>query len=591
MSSMMFSLQRHIRMDSGARRLQRDLKQIQEDGASKIFATARGDDLSVLDALVLGPADTPYDGALLHFQLNILPTYPMNPPEVRFLTTDSGTLRLHPQLYADGKVCLSILGTWHGPRWTPSSSIHTILLSIQSLLCEDPLRCEPGMETATDEKVELANVFVVHECVRVGILGMLENGPSWDDEGDESILTAAARAYLPSRAGTLLWRLSNLATRFDGQVMREPFVFGAETRSRRYDFSGLARRLQVFFPTVSVPPQEPQKTQEPDCHEVAPEGSELPCTEDAELCCRICHLTAEESDSALIEPCQCAGSIRCAHSSCLIDWLKHTGAITQSEWRCDLCLAAFRVQSMPGKPPGRRLLHRSLLEFVDFQISSECSGLVTVLLTSILQTLLMCVGSGVANILYLVANIVLSPVVTAIYNILKWPLALPAILLDFVLHSMYAILVGVKVAMLISGWKSRPTVWFDAQEQVLIWAAEMLTLFCNIRLTGLLALVCYFTADHLCRTCLGVNALWVIEWPILGRKPEIMSFTSFTMRANCPAELVRNAVSNSFIYQLIGLSSSLVNLIAILLLIKAAFLDARSVPVAILPAKGKLKKH
>lgn len=24
------------------------------------------------------------------------------------------------------------------------------------------------METATDEKVELANVFVVHECVRVG---------------------------------------------------------------------------------------------------------------------------------------------------------------------------------------------------------------------------------------------------------------------------------------------------------------------------------------------------------------------------------------------------------------------------------------
>lgn len=213
------------------------------------------------------------------------------------------------------------------------------------------------------------------------------------------------------------------------------------------------------------------------------------------------------------------------------------------------------------------------------------------MLTSILQTLLMCVGSGVANILYLVANIVLSPVVTAIYNILKWPLALPAILLDFVLHSMYAILVGVKVAMLISGWKSRPTVWFDAQEQVLIWAAEMLTLFCNIRLTGLLALVCYFTADHLCRTCLGVNALWVIEWPILGRKPEIMSFTSFTMRANCPAELVRNAVSNSFIYQLIGLSSSLVNLIAILLLIKAAFLDARSVPVAILPAEGKLKKH
>eukprot|EP00438_Fugacium_kawagutii_P019903 Skav227780 [mRNA] locus=scaffold1237:121149:122123:+ [translate_table: standard] len=127
-------------MDARLRRLQRDLKVIQEDAASNIFATARGDDLSVLDALVLGPADTPYDGALLHFQLSILPTYPMNPPEVRFLNTDSGTLRLHPQLYADGKVCLSILGTWHGPGWTASSSIRTVLLSIQSLLCEDRKR-------------------------------------------------------------------------------------------------------------------------------------------------------------------------------------------------------------------------------------------------------------------------------------------------------------------------------------------------------------------------------------------------------------------------------------------------------------------
>lgn len=34
----------------------------------------------------------------------------------------------------------------------------------------------------------------------------------------------------------------------------------------------------------------------------------------------------------------------------------------------------------------------------------------------------------------------------------------------------------------------------------------------------------------------------VIEWPILGHKPDIVSFTSFTMRANSPAELVRSAL-------------------------------------------------
>ncbi|CAE8584009.1 unnamed protein product, partial [Polarella glacialis] len=114
-----------------------------------------------------------------HFR-KVSPEYPMKPPEVRFVSTDGGTLRLHPQLYADGKVCLSILGTWHGPQWTASSNIRTVLLSIQSLLSEDPLRCEPGLENAPDDQVEQANVFVVHEAVRVGVLGALEAAkPSW----------------------------------------------------------------------------------------------------------------------------------------------------------------------------------------------------------------------------------------------------------------------------------------------------------------------------------------------------------------------------------------------------------------------------
>ncbi|CAJ1350905.1 unnamed protein product, partial [Effrenium voratum] len=159
-------------------------------------------------------------------------------------------------------VCLSILGTWHGPRWTASSSIRTVLLSIQSLLCEDPLRCEPGMEAASDERVELANVFVVHESVRVGILPMLEESPTWGTDEAAEVLSTAARAYLSQRLSTLLRRLSSLATRFDGQVMREPFNFGAEAstcrrrsgaclafaflRERRYDFEGCLqiRRLR-----------------------------------------------------------------------------------------------------------------------------------------------------------------------------------------------------------------------------------------------------------------------------------------------------------------------------------------------------------
>ncbi|CAJ1378647.1 unnamed protein product [Effrenium voratum] len=573
-------------MDGGLRRLQRDLKLIQAEPCG-VYVTTRGDDLALLDALVLGPQDTPYDGAMLHFQLKVSNFYPMNPPEVQFLTTDSNKLRLHPQLYADGKVCLSILGTWHGPRWTASSSIRTVLLSIQSLLCEDPLRCEPGMEAASDERVELANVFVVHESVRVGILPMLEESPTWGTDEAAEVLSTAARAYLSQRLSTLLRRLSSLATRFDGQVMREPFNFGAEASTcRRYDFEGLARRLQSFSPQPEHLPPASSESEKAESKDDA--VTSLPEEEEA-LCCRICHLTLEESETELIEPCQCAGSIRCAHSSCLIDWLKHTGA-AQGEWRCDLCLAPFEVRSAPGQPPGTKLLRRSLLEFVDMQLPVECCGLVSILLTSICQTLLMCLCSGIANILYLAANVLLSPVGPS-YDVLKWPLAVPAVLLDLTAMGSYVLLVGVKVAMLVRAAESRCImVCCELQEQLLVWVAEMLTLLWNIRLAGLLALTSYFTADHLCRTCLGVNLLLVAEWPLFGHKPEVISFTSFSMRANSPAQILRSFSMSCWVYQGIGVASALVNLLAILLLLKAAFLDARSVPVAILTAE-KLKKE
>ena len=40
--------------------------------------------------------------------------YPFEPPKVLILTVD-GRTRINPNLYANGKVCLSILGTWSGP--------------------------------------------------------------------------------------------------------------------------------------------------------------------------------------------------------------------------------------------------------------------------------------------------------------------------------------------------------------------------------------------------------------------------------------------------------------------------------------------
>lgn len=62
---------------------------------------------------------------------------------------NSGGLRLNPNLYACGKVCLSLLNTWSGSgceRWNPANStMLQVLVSIQALVLNSkPYFNEPG---------------------------------------------------------------------------------------------------------------------------------------------------------------------------------------------------------------------------------------------------------------------------------------------------------------------------------------------------------------------------------------------------------------------------------------------------------------
>ncbi|KAL3231809.1 hypothetical protein MRX96_023241 [Rhipicephalus microplus] len=103
--------------------------------------------ITVMDALVLGPDGTPYEGGFFHFVIQCPPGYPIKPPRVRLMTTGYGGVRFNPNLYECGMVCLSILGTWTGPAWSPAQSIASVLISIQSLLSENPYHNEPDYET------------------------------------------------------------------------------------------------------------------------------------------------------------------------------------------------------------------------------------------------------------------------------------------------------------------------------------------------------------------------------------------------------------------------------------------------------------
>ncbi len=115
-----------------------------------IYYKMDGDIMTRGHALIEGPENTPYEGCLLLFSVSFPNDYPFSPPKVLFLTTDSRT-RFHPNLYVDGKVCLSILGTYSGPSWSGTQSLSTVLLSIQGLLDNNPLSHEPAYEKGTLE--------------------------------------------------------------------------------------------------------------------------------------------------------------------------------------------------------------------------------------------------------------------------------------------------------------------------------------------------------------------------------------------------------------------------------------------------------
>lgn len=116
---------------------------------SSIFVRAVENRLDLLRACITGPEDTPYANGAFLFDI-YLSDYPRKPPQVKYLTTGGGKYRFNPNLYNDGKVCLSLLGTWSGPGWIAGeSTLLQVLISIQSLiLVNDPYFNEPGWESS-----------------------------------------------------------------------------------------------------------------------------------------------------------------------------------------------------------------------------------------------------------------------------------------------------------------------------------------------------------------------------------------------------------------------------------------------------------
>lgn len=153
-----------------------EIKEVQSDSmkANRIFYWFKEDDIKQGKALLIGPEGTPYADCPLLFDLQMPTDYPLSSPKVTFITSD-GSTRFHPNLYVTGKVCLSILGTWKGPSWTAAITLSKLLLTIQSLLEENPIVNEPTYESMklTDPQAANYAAFVESRLVSLSFRDLL----------------------------------------------------------------------------------------------------------------------------------------------------------------------------------------------------------------------------------------------------------------------------------------------------------------------------------------------------------------------------------------------------------------------------------
>lgn len=106
------------------------------------------DRLDLLSVMIEGPKKTPYEDGLFLFDVQLGQDYPNAPPLCHYISYCSD--RLNPNLYEDGKVCVSLLGTWSGrgtEMWGPNSTLLQVIVSIQGLILVDqPYFNEAGYE-------------------------------------------------------------------------------------------------------------------------------------------------------------------------------------------------------------------------------------------------------------------------------------------------------------------------------------------------------------------------------------------------------------------------------------------------------------
>ncbi|QRV91387.1 ubiquitin-conjugating enzyme [Ceratobasidium sp. AG-Ba] len=207
---------------------------------SSVFLRVDETRVDVIKALITGPEGTPHWKTSFLFDIFLGASYNNSPPSVKYMTTNGGRFRFNPNLYADGKVCLSLLGTWSGPGWiSGKSTLLQGLISIQSMiLCDEPYLNEPGWSSGGGTPASKAySANVRRMVVNTAMLGNLKAPPE--------PFADVIQTHFRLKARSLFKQLDEWLQLDDGRALDGPNGGGGSTGNSGGGGAGQAFRKDV----------------------------------------------------------------------------------------------------------------------------------------------------------------------------------------------------------------------------------------------------------------------------------------------------------------------------------------------------------
>eukprot|EP01112_Ceratiomyxa_fruticulosa_P020483 TRINITY_DN6982_c0_g1_i2.p1 TRINITY_DN6982_c0_g1~~TRINITY_DN6982_c0_g1_i2.p1 ORF type:complete len:150 (+),score=11.45 TRINITY_DN6982_c0_g1_i2:173-622(+) len=116
------------------KRLQKELLELQKSPPEGV-RIQNVDNLQRWLVTIQGAPGSLYSGENFTLQFLFSQGYPLESPEVTFF----GKAPVHPHIYSNGHICLSILYD----QWSPALSVTSVCLSILSMLSSSPSKTPP----------------------------------------------------------------------------------------------------------------------------------------------------------------------------------------------------------------------------------------------------------------------------------------------------------------------------------------------------------------------------------------------------------------------------------------------------------------